>query len=106
MQVGKLDKRITWQYPAKTSDGMLGETVTWTTVCETWARILPKSAKEIRQSEQMTMNVTHTVRIRYRNPFLPSWRGLFRGRIFQIIGIVNPEEKNEWLDILVRETNV
>lgn len=103
MRIGEMNKRITWQYPAKASNSMGGFTVTWRDVCETWARVLPTSAKEQRQTDQQVITVTHTITIKYRKPFLSSWRGYFRGRYFAIVSIVNPEERNEFLDILCKE---
>jgi len=105
MQIGEMKHSVTWQQQTKVSDGMGGSDTTWVDVCTTWARILPTSAKEIRQSEQTVLVASHTIRIRYRSVFKSSWRGQFKGRYFAIVGIVNPEERGEWLDILVKEVS-
>ena len=102
-RTGELNKRITWQYLAMVSDSMGGFTGTWTVVCETWAKIMPVSTKEQRLSDKQTVTVSHIVRIRYRNPFMSSWRGYYKGRYFSIVGISNVGERNEWLDIMCKE---
>ena len=105
MNISELRHYVEWQYPVKTPDGMGGFTQTFVTACSVWARILPTSAKELRQSEQQSATVSHTVRIRYRSVFKPSWRMKFKGRYFAIVGgPVNPEEANIWLDLNVKET--
>jgi SPP1 family predicted phage head-tail adaptor len=101
--IDELDKRIVLEKPTITPNGQGGFTTTWSTVATIWARLLPTSAKEARQSEKETMTVSHTVTIRYRGDVKPSWRIKFKNRYFAIVGITNPEEVNEWLDILCKE---
>ena len=105
MNISELRHYVEWQYPLKVPDGMGGFTSTFVTACSTWARILPVSAKESRQSEQQTGLVSHTVRIRYRSVFKPNWRMKFKNRYFAVVGgPINPEEANVWLDLNVKET--
>jgi len=101
--IADMDKQILLQKPTKVGNGMGGFTVTWSTVDTVWARIVPKSAKEIRESEKQTMEVSHTISIRFRRDLRSSWRIKYKLRYFTIASIVNPEEANEWLDINVME---
>lgn len=106
IQAGKLTKRIKFQYPSKVSDGTGGFTETWTDVSggEVWAAIWPIRANELIKPEASTMNITHQIRIRYRSGIKPNWRIKFGNRYFSIIqGPLNPNEKNEKLDMLCRE---
>ena len=101
------DKRISFQKPVIASNGMGGFTSTWTAVdSEVWARILPVSAKESRESDKETMTVSHTISIRYRRDIRPSWRIKFKLRYFAIVGMVNPEECGEWWDLNVKEVKI
>jgi len=104
MQSGQLNKRITWQASTKISDGMGGFDVSYTDVCTTWSAIWPISANEQIQSMQTDMIITHRIRIVYRSTFSPSWRGNFGNRYFNIVSILNPNEKNEVLDIMAKES--
>lgn len=104
MSIGDLNKRITIQYATKASDGMGGFTLTWTNGDIIWAAIWPISANETVQSMQTDMIITHRIRIRYRSVFKPSWRLKFGNRYFNIISILNPNERNEWLDLMCEET--
>ena len=103
MKTGQLNKYITWQYPTRVSDSMGGHTETWVDACSVWAAIWPISARERAQFGQAAMDITSQIRIRYRNPFMASWRGKYGDRYFNIISIVNVREANEWLDLLCKE---
>lgn len=106
MEGGKLTKRITFQYETMTPDGMGGFIKTWTDVSNgtVWAAIWPIRASEIIKYSSTTMNITHQIRIRFRRGIKPYWRIRFGNRYFAIIqGPLNPNEKNEKLDIFCEE---
>lgn len=106
MTIGELNKLITLQYETKTSDSMGGYDVTWIDSAEVWAAIWPVSASEQIKSAKETMTITHRIRIRYRSDILSSWRikyGKVSPRYFNIESIVNPQERNEWLDLICKE---
>ena len=75
----------------------------WTDADNIWAAIWPISANERVKSDKVTMNITHRIRIRYRSVFRPSWRIKFGYRYFSINSIINPNEKNEILDLMCME---
>ena len=54
-------------------------------------------------SDKETMTVSHTISIRHRRDIRSNWRAKYKNRYFAIVGIVNPEEANEWLDVNVME---
>ncbi len=103
MKIGDLNKRIMLQYPTRVPDVMGGATVTWVDAAEVWAAIWPTSAKEQVAGEQMTMEITHRIRIRWRSMLKASWRIKFGLRYFAIVSIVNPSEGNRVLDLLCKE---
>jgi SPP1 family predicted phage head-tail adaptor len=103
MRSGDLDKRITWQQETKVPDGMSGFTVTWVDVCTVWCSIWPISANEIIRANAPAMIATHRVRMHYRSVFKPYWRGKFGNRYFSIVSIINPNERNEMLELLCKE---
>jgi len=104
MLIGDLNKRIQIQAATRVSDEMGSFTETWGTIATVWAAMWPLSATETVQSMQIDMVVSHRVRIRYRSTFRPSWRLKFGNRYFNIVGILNPNERNEYLDILAKES--
>jgi SPP1 family predicted phage head-tail adaptor len=99
----ELNKRVTWQYKTRVPDGMGGFTETYVDACTTWSAIWPVSANEIIVANSISMVVSHRIRIRYRSTFKSSWRGKFGNRYFAIAGITNPNESNEFLDVMCKE---
>lgn len=101
--IGRLNKKVTVQYPVVAPDGMGGFTETWTNLDTIWAALWPISAKEQIQSMSNTMETTHRVRARYRSDIKHNYRIKFGNRCFNIISIINPNEQNRWLDIMAKE---
>lgn len=101
--IGNLNKRILLQYKTRVSDNMGGFNIVWNDAAQVWAAIWPTSAKEMVQANSTTMVVTHRIRIRFRRDVKGSWRVKFGNRYFSIVSKINPEERNEWLDLLVKE---
>jgi len=101
--IGDLNKRIILQYETKVSDSMGGFTTVWNDAATVFAAIWPTSAAELIQSMQTDMVISHRIRIRFRSVLRPSWRIKFGTRYFNIVSIINPNEKNEYLDIMARE---
>ena len=102
-RVGDLNKRIELQSPTSVSDGMGGETLTWSTAVTVWGSIMPVSANEVIKAGAPTMTVSHRVKIRYYSDLGADWRMKFGDRYFSIVSIINPNEKNEVLDVLCKE---
>lgn len=103
MIIGDLDKRITFQYQTKVSDGMGGWIVTWNDAATVFAAIWPVSANEIIVANATSMVVTHRIQIWYRRDIKASYRIKFGNRYFAIVSIINKNEKNESLDIMAKE---
>ncbi len=103
MLIGDLNKRITLQYSTRIGDGMGGFTLSWVDAATVWAALWPISAKEQVQSQGVTMTITGRIRIRYRSVLRPDWRIKYGNKFYNIVSIINPNMKNEYLDIMVKE---
>jgi len=68
-----------------------------------WAALWPVSAGEVTAANATVMVVSHRIRIRYRSVMRAGWRVKFGNRYFNIVSILNPNEANEWLDLMVKE---
>uniref|UniRef100_A0A6H1ZBS3 Putative head-tail joining protein n=1 Tax=viral metagenome TaxID=1070528 RepID=A0A6H1ZBS3_9ZZZZ len=101
--IGDLNKRIEIQAPTRVSDGMGSFTETWSTIATVFCALWPLSATETVQSMQTGMTISHRIRVRWRSVLRPSWRLKFGQRYFNIVSILNPGERNEYLDILAKE---
>jgi SPP1 family predicted phage head-tail adaptor len=104
MPIGDLNKLIDIIGTTRTGDGMGSFTESDVTIASNvWCAIWPISAKELIQSMQNVMEITHRIRIRYRSTFRPDWRIKFGNRYFAILSVINPNERGEWLDLMVKE---
>ncbi len=105
LRIGDLNKLVSIIGTTRASDGMGGFTETDTTIASNvWAAIWPLSASEKLRSMQVTGEISHRIRIRYRSVFRPDWRIKFGNRYFNVAGPpINPNERNEWLDLMCKE---
>lgn len=102
--IGELNKRISLQQQTRAADGRGGFTVTWADAATSIAAaIWPVSATEQIRAQAPAMIVTHRVRIRYRRVVKSGWRVSWAGRYFNIVSIVDPNMKHEWIDLLCKE---
>lgn len=75
----------------------------WTDVLTTRAGIYPVSGKEFFAAETVNSEVTHKINIRYLKGVSPDMRIKFGVRIFNIISIINFQEKNVEFQLLCKE---
>jgi len=102
--IADLNKRLTIEAPSRVADGMGGFTVVWTTVASAVpAAIWPASANEAMRAGQVSQEITHRVRIRYRPVIKAGWRLSWGGRYFNVAGVVDPNMAHRWLDLLCKE---
>ena len=102
--IGNLRHQITIESYASAGDGYGGATVTWSTFLgPVWSEIKPVSARERFAAGKREHNVTHKIRMRYAAGVTSEMRVVFGTRVFQIHGVINPEERNESLELAAEE---
>ncbi len=99
----RLNKKIEIQQKTNKEDGFGGFSEEWTKLKNTWAEIKPISAFEQFEAEKISEKVTHVITIRYFDTFKTDYRIKYYNRLFKIKGVINPEEKNNILEITVEE---
>jgi SPP1 family predicted phage head-tail adaptor len=80
-----------------TTRGAAGEVVdTWTTETNgtVWASIEPMSGRELYNAKQINAEITHKVKLWYYQGLTPAKRILFGTRVFNILEVMNVEERN------------
>jgi len=106
MRAGQLRHKVSIQESTETSDGMGGFTVTWADISgmeSVQASIWPLSAKESLDSMKLELQITHQIRIRYRDGITAKNRIAFGSRIFNIISLINHDERDISWDIMAIE---
>ena len=95
-----MDKRITFEQVAETPDGGGGFTNAWSTVATVWASVKPISGREKFQAEQMETPIAHKVICRYRSDITTKNRFTYDGRTFNILDVIDLEERKAFLKIM------
>ncbi len=103
MKIGDLRQRITLQQSVKTPDGHKGFTEQWQDLITVWASVEPLSGREYFYSHQIKAEVTHRVKMRYREDLTVKMRIKHRDRVLEIESILDKKERREELEILCRE---
>lgn len=73
------------------SDGSTAET--WATQISLWAKIMPLTGREYYSAQQTQAEMTHNFYARYTPSVTPSNRISWNSRIFDILDVVNVEER-------------
>ena len=107
MRAGSLRHTISIQEETSTPDSQGGFTLEWNDISSmdaVPAAIWPLSAKESLDAMKLELQITHKIRIRYRSGITTKDRIKFGTRIFNIVSLINLEERNEQLDMLALES--
>ena len=101
---GQLRHTIQIQASSESQDPMIGENIpTWNTIATRRAFVRPKSGKEVLQATQQHAEVTHLVTMRYLKNITSKNRLIYNGRDFEIVFVIDVEERKRWLELLCIE---
>ncbi len=108
MRAGQLRHTIAIQEATETDDGMGGALITWADVSgmgSVPAAVWPLKATERLDAMKLEHQVTHKVRIRFRSGITAKMRVNWsdKSKTFNIIGFINPDERNIMLEMLCLE---
>lgn len=104
MEAGKLNRKITIQKKtiAKDADGYPAET--WVDLkTNVPASIITTGGREFYAAQKMNAETSAVIKIRYRFGINIRMQVKYGNRIFEIIGIADPEERHEELLLSCRE---
>lgn len=97
--MSKLHHRIQLQQAATVTDDYNTESFIWSDLAEVWADIKPLSGRELESAQRIHEDTTHSVKIRYRKNVTGKLRFLYKGRVFHVVGVINENEANRWLNL-------
>lgn len=103
MKIGKLRQRVTIQEYVATRDSFGAEVPAWTDVATVWASVTPVSGKEYFASAQVNAEVSTKITMRYLAGITPKMRVVFEARTFEIISVLNFEERDIELNLMCKE---
>ncbi|EPH2695111.1 phage head closure protein [Klebsiella aerogenes] len=101
MQAGKLRHMVTLQEPVKEQNPITGAVInTWRDVATIWAEVAALSAREFIAAKASQGEVTTRITVRYREDVTRKYRILFRGRVYNIEGVLpDPRSGREYLTL-------
>ena len=103
MRAGNLRYFVEIQQNTQSQDSAGALVDSWVSFASVWAAVWPVSAKEHIAGNVEQMTVTHRVKIRFLPGVKANMRILFSSRVFDIVSIINPDERGEQLDLLCKE---
>jgi SPP1 family predicted phage head-tail adaptor len=106
VRVGDLKHRITIETMERTGDGGGGATVTWNAVADVWAAVWSRDATENFVLDRVAGRATHDVWLRYRTDIKPEMRFRLDERVFDILGVIDFEDRGRWLRCPVEERDL
>lgn len=107
MRAGKLNKRVTVQRNAGTTQDAAGQPVeSWTTVATRWATVEQLGGGEPFQGEQHHGRGEWRVTMRYLSGVRPKMRVLYGSRVLDIHTVRDVDERRTTTEILATERDV
>jgi len=98
MRAGNLNSRIEIQDWQSVGQNAKAETEkAWITVWQPWAEITDLNGRETYSGQQLRSDITHQVRIRYRQGITPAHRVKFGDRVLTIQSVTDPDNSGEML---------
>jgi SPP1 family predicted phage head-tail adaptor len=106
LPAGRLRHRIDIVKPTNAQDSTGGTSVANNVVfASVWASIEAVTTKDNLATAQFMSQTTHKVTIRYLPGITAALQIWFQGRQFQIVGVMNPDERTKMLVIMALEIN-
>ncbi len=100
---GRLNHKVVIEQRTETKNTLGEDETTWSTYKWTWAQVSPLSGKEYLANNELQSVVTGRVSMRYLSGVTVDMRINWDNRIFDIISIINTEERNRELILMVEE---
>lgn len=104
MNIGKLRHRITLLKQVNKVNDYGASIQTWRTVATVWAEVRPLSGREYFSAQQVQSEVTTQIWLRYIDGIKPSMKVKFANREFEILSVLNTQERNVSLQLMCKET--
>ena len=103
MRAGSLRHKIIFQELTVANDTWGHSAETWTDQTTTYASIWTLRGTERMEGLKLDNEITHKIRIRYRTDLHPKMRIKFGARYFNIISLIDPDERHIYYEIMANE---
>lgn len=107
IRAGAMRHSVSIESPHTGRDSMGCVSNEWATFASKVAASLePLNGRELFSAQQHHAEVTFRVRMRYRAGIVAGMRILHRGRLFNVVYVINPGERNAELQLMCSEGRV
>lgn len=103
MRIGQLRHRVTIQSKTTVRDKEGFEAEVWTDVTTVWAAVEPLRGREYFAAAAVHAENTVRIRMRYRSGVTPEMRVKYGTRLFDIISVIDVDERHQELQVMVKE---
>ena len=103
MKTGSLRHRITIQKSLSSRDSFGADVPDWEDVATVWASVEPLSGREFFAAKQINAEISTKITLRYLTGVQSEMRIVFKDRVFNIITVINSEERNISLVLMCKE---
>jgi SPP1 family predicted phage head-tail adaptor len=100
---GRLNHKIVIQERTETKNSVGEDITTWDTYKWTWAQVTPLTGKEYFSKNEFQSTITNKIYMRYLTGVTPDMRIVWDSRTFDIISVINTDERNRELILMVEE---
>ncbi len=104
IRAGELRHKVTIQNYTTSPNAVSEPVKTWADYATVWASIEPIRGKEFWDSQQVNAEITGKIKLRYLSGITSKMRVKYETRIFEILSVINPGEKNRELQLMVKES--
>jgi SPP1 family predicted phage head-tail adaptor len=105
-RTGALRHRIDIEAATRTGNGSGGAVEAWSSVAQVWASIDAQTGDERVRSEGISGQVSHRIHLRYRADLTPAHRFRFGARVFDILAVLDVDERRRFLRCLCQERDL
>ncbi len=104
--IRRLRRRLTLEAASRTPDGGGGAAESWTAIAQVWGDIRPKGGGEVVDADALSGHVSHEITFRYRSGVVPAMRFVSGTRRFEILAVIDIDERRRWLKCLCVERDL
>jgi SPP1 family predicted phage head-tail adaptor len=103
MKVGSLRHRVTVQSLVETVDQYGQPVQNWDATVSRWAAIRTPNGRDKINADQLKVELTHILTLRYVPGLDVTQRLVFDGRVFNITYVINKDERNREQEVYCNE---
>ena len=100
---GKFNRRMRFQRRSEAQDSYGQQAQTWADAFTSWVSIEPMSGRELMSAQAVNAETTHKVEMRYRPGVNSALRGIYQGRVFNILAVMDEDMAHKVLTLLCSE---